>query len=75
VDWLAGRKRAAWLFDRGIFEVRPDRRLLFDNLAAQGRLHWFGEAPPSQNLAPLFADETALAVSKVKQLFPDVGAG
>ena len=71
VDWLAGRKEAAWLFDRGIIEVRPDRRLLFENLVAQGRLHWFGEAPATETLAPSFAKETALAVAKVKQLFDD----
>lgn len=74
VDWLSGRKHAAWLFDLGIIELRPDRRLLFENLVAQGRLHWFGEAPPSENLAPRFADETGLAVAKVKLLFPDAKA-
>ena len=74
VDWLAGRKHAAWLFDLGIIELRPDRRPLFERLVAQGRLHWFGEAASGQSLAPRFAEETALAVARVKQLFPDAKA-
>lgn len=69
VNWLHGRKRAAWLFDHRVIEVRPDRRLLFENLVAQGRVTWFGEAQATEALAPRFAEETALAVAKVRQLF------
>lgn len=67
-DWLDTRKGAAWLFDHGIIETRPDRRRLFDNLAAQGRLTWFGEAPATGHAAPV-ADETAIAVARVRDLF------
>jgi uncharacterized protein len=74
VNWLHGRTFAAWLFDRGILEVRPDRRLLFDRLAAQGRLAWFGQAPTVASAAPAPLDETALAVAKVRQLFADADA-
>jgi hypothetical protein len=70
VNWLHGRKSAAWLFDHGILEVRPDRRLLFDKLAAQGRLTWFGK-PATGPAAPNPVDETAIAVAKVRQLFAD----
>jgi mitochondrial fission protein ELM1 len=70
VNWLHGRKSAAWLFDHGILEVRPDRRLLFDKLAAQGRLTWFGK-PATGPAAPDPVDETAIAVAKVRQLFAD----
>jgi uncharacterized protein len=71
VNWLHGRKRAAWLFDHGIIEVRADRNLLFDKLAAQGRLDWFGEAPPVASATPAPLDETAVAVTKVSELFAD----
>ena len=74
VNWLHGRTFAAWLFDRGILEVRPDRRLLFDKLAAQGRLAWFGQAPPVASAAPAPLDETAEAVAKVRELFADAEA-
>jgi hypothetical protein len=72
VNWLHGRKAAAWLFDHGIVELRPDRRLLFEKLVAQGRLHWFGEAPATETLPPCVADETALAVANVRRLFADL---
>jgi uncharacterized protein len=71
VNWLHGRKGAAWLFDHGIIEIRPDRHLLFDKLAAQGQLDWFGEAPPVASTAPEPIEDTAIAVAKVRQLFSD----
>jgi uncharacterized protein len=70
VSWLHGRKGAIWLFDHGILEVRPDRRVLFEKLVAQGRLTWFGE-PATGPAAPAAADDTAKAVAKVKGLFGD----
>jgi hypothetical protein len=71
VSWLYGRKSAAWLFDHGILEVRPDRRRLFDKLVAQGRLTWFGKPATAPAPAPAPVDETAIAVAKVSQLFAD----
>ena len=72
VNWIEGRKSAAWLFDHGVIESRPDRRLLFDNLVAQGRLTWFGEAPATETRPPCVADETAVAVASVKRLSADL---
>lgn len=68
VNWLHGRMFAAWLFDRGILEVRPDRRLLFDRLAAQGRLAWFGQPTPAP-ADQAACDETSMALAKVRELF------
>lgn len=70
VNWLHGRKAAVWMFDHGMLEVRPDRRLLFERLIAQGRLNWFGK-PATGHVAPAPGDETVIAVAKVKELFGD----
>jgi uncharacterized protein len=74
VDWLHGRTSATWLFDRGIIEVRADRNLLFDKLAAQGHLAWFSQFPPVASAAPALLNETAKAVAKVRQLFAGADA-
>lgn len=74
VNWLHGRTSAVWLFNRGILEVRPDRRLLFDKLAAQGRLAWFSQTPPVRCAAPAPIDETATAVAAVRRLFAQTGS-
>jgi hypothetical protein len=70
VEWLRGHDAATPLFDHGVIEVRSDRRLLFEKLAGQGRLHWFGDPVPT-HAAPTPTDDTAMAVTKVKELFGD----
>jgi hypothetical protein len=58
-----------WLFDKGIIEVPADRRLLFDRLAAEGRLAWFDgqiQLSPQTRPAP---DDTSTAIMAVRKLF------
>jgi hypothetical protein len=43
--WL---KPLDWVFTSGLLEPCPDRVLLFDRLFAEGRVGWFGSAPPGQ---------------------------
>jgi mitochondrial fission protein ELM1 len=64
----------AWLFHRGFAEVSADRRRLFDRLAAEGYLQWFGSAPSAHLPRPLvpFKTDLALAVARVKALFPEM---
>lgn len=69
VEWLHGHEAAAPLFDHGIIELRPDRRLLFERLAGQDRLTWFGEFPSTGHNAPKPPDDTATAVAAITQLF------
>ena len=62
----------AWVFHSGFVEVNADRRRLFDRLAAEGHLHWFGRARPTRAPQPElpFKADLDLAVSRVKKLFP-----
>ena len=62
----------AWLFHLGFVEVSADRRQLFDRLAAEGRLQWFGREPPLHGLRPVspFKKDLDNAVTRVKALFP-----
>lgn len=69
VAWLHDKALAAWLFDHGIVEVRSDRRRLFDKLAAQGRVHWFGEPPASPPDGSAVDSPTEVAVTSIKRLF------
>lgn len=60
----------AWFFDHGFAEVSADRRRLFDRLAAEGHLRWFGRESPAQEPQPTlpFNADLALAVAQVKAL-------
>ncbi len=65
--WLRPVK---WLFDVGLIEARADRTLLFDRLAREGRIAWFGEAtnapksgPDVEDMGPIVARITALMSS------------
>jgi uncharacterized protein len=62
-------KAAAWMFDHGLIEVRPDRRLVFERLVAQDRLQWFGRASSWRTQGPAHVDETATAIARIEQLF------
>lgn len=57
--WLRPVK---WLFDKGLIEARADRTRLFDRLAREGRLGWFGETgagarnlPGERDIEPIVA--------------------
>jgi mitochondrial fission protein ELM1 len=56
-----------WLFDTGVIEVAPDRRKLFARLAAEKRLGWFGEDPPSPQPGAAQRD-LATAVESLRRL-------
>lgn len=58
----------AWLFDHGFVETTADRHRLFDRLAAERRIGWFGGAPPIVRTSS-GPHDMATAVAKVKALF------
>ena len=76
-EWLHANAvvaRKPWLlpvslaFDLGLFEIPADRQLLFDRLAREGRLSWFGTetiARPSPNAA---SRDLTLAVERVRAM-------
>lgn len=57
-----------WLLKAAVLEVSADRRLLFEALAAQHRLIWFGEEPVA--CPSTIPDDLRLAVERVRALFP-----
>ncbi len=62
----------AWPFNRGFAEANADRRRLFERLATEGHLRWFGHGPMPQMPQPAlpFQQDRATAVARVKALFP-----
>jgi len=58
----------AWLFDQGVIEASADRRLLFDKLAAERRLAWFGEGRAALQPRSSTGDVDS-AVAQVSRLF------
>ncbi len=54
-------------FDSGLIEAAADRRLLFERLAREGRIAWYGDAPP-QPQPGLAAQDLAKAVERVRAL-------
>jgi len=54
-------------FDAGVFEPGADRRLLFERLARQGRIAWFGQDAPEPQTG-LAARELDDAVERVRAL-------
>lgn len=57
-----------WLFEAGVFEISADRRLLFEALASQHRISWFGQALPPPVAVPPH-DDLGLAIARVRGLF------
>jgi mitochondrial fission protein ELM1 len=66
--WLL--RPLAWLFHRGFVEVSADRRKLFDRLATEGHLQWFGRESPVHALRPAlpFKADLEFAVARIKTL-------
>ncbi len=62
----------AWLFDKGFVETSADRSRLFRRLASEGRIGWFGGAPPLVRRDAV-AHDLETAVARVKDLFPKAG--
>lgn len=56
-----------WLFERGVFEVSADRRLLFSALVAKKRISWFGEAQVAPSTAS--GEDIDRATGAVLRLF------
>ena len=54
-------------FDAGLIEAAANRRLLFERLAREGRISWYGEPPRQQQPGPAAQDLT-LAVERVRAL-------
>ena len=61
----------AWLFDHGFVETTADRHRLFDRLAAERRIGWFGGLPPAASTDTTFSS-IDVAVATVKALFPSL---
>jgi uncharacterized protein len=64
LPWLRGFK---WLFDSGVIEISADRGALFDKLAADGRIGWFGQTPPAPRTAPI-GDDLDRALTRMRAL-------
>jgi mitochondrial fission protein ELM1 len=68
-------KPIAWLFDTGLIEVRADRLLLFDRLASEGRVVWFGEEARLPTRSRVATSDVETAVAAVERLFPSPKPG
>jgi mitochondrial fission protein ELM1 len=64
--WL---RPAKWLFDSGLIEARADRTRLFDRLAQEGRLGWFGETGTKARYLSGERD-IKLIVARILELWP-----
>lgn len=65
--WLKPVTRA---FETGLIEATADRHLLFDRLAGEGRLTWFGTPPAAPPATGAAAHDLARAVARVRALLP-----
>jgi uncharacterized protein len=61
------RKPLRWIFTSGLIEVCPDRPLLFDRLAAEGRVAWLGSGRAARPGTALGDLDTARAA--IERLF------
>jgi mitochondrial fission protein ELM1 len=62
--WL---KRFGWVFTSGLIEACPDRPLLFDRLAAEGRVAWLGSERAAQQRPSL--RDLDMARAAIERLF------